>query len=122
MPSRTFADDRGVRWIVWQVGPAWVEKRSGTDRRVWTVEALERDAFERRDGIERRDGDSEDAARVKVKIPNHMVGGWLAFEGPGVRRRLSPIPAGWEQASEAELSSYCANATPARVRGGLLLE
>jgi hypothetical protein len=34
-----------------------------------------------------------------------VIHGWLAFEpvGGGEKRRLSPIPAGWERASDAEL-------------------
>jgi hypothetical protein len=34
-----------------------------------------------------------------------VIHGWLAFEpvGGGEKRRLSPIPAGWEKASETEL-------------------
>jgi hypothetical protein len=34
-----------------------------------------------------------------------VIHGWLAFEpvGGGEKRRLSPIPAGWERASEGEL-------------------
>ena len=120
MPSRRFIDDRGARWLVWAVGPAWAERRSGHDRRVWDAEALELAAFERRDGIERRDDDS--AGVPGVKIPKHLVGGWLAFEGPTGRRRLSPIPPGWEEASDADLASYCEKATEARVRSGRLLE
>jgi hypothetical protein len=84
------------------------------------AEALELAAFERRDGSDRRDDDSDGMPRVK--IPKHLVGGWLAFEGPSGRRRLAPIPTGWEEASEAELSAYWAKAVTVRVRGGRVIE
>ena len=124
MPARTFTDDLGIGWIVWQVGPAWAERRSGQDRRVLDVEALERDAFDRRHHGDRRGDhpDVESNGALRVKIPKHMVSGWLAFEGRAVRRRLSPIPSGWEEASDAELSCYCAKAKAARVLGGPLTE
>lgn len=120
MPSRRFIDESGVRCLVWAVGPAWAERRSGSERRVWDAEALELDAFERRHGGDRRADDSDGAPRAK--IPKHLVGGWLAFEGPSGRRRLAPIPTDWEQASEAELSAYWAKAVAVRVRGGPLIE
>lgn len=106
--------------MVWAVTPAWAERRTGHERRVWTVEALERDAFERRDGTDRRDGESDGVRRVK--IPKHLLGGWLTFEGPRGRRRLAPVPPGWPDATEADLSSYLAKATVARIRGGRLAE
>ncbi len=101
MLSRRFIDDSGNRWIVWQVGPAWAERRSGKDRRVMGAEALERAAFERREGGERRDDATGSVTRVR--IPEHLLEGWLAFEGPAGRRRLAPIPRDWEAATEAGL-------------------
>ena len=32
-----------------------------------------------------------------------LGGGWLTFDGPTSRRRLSPIPEGWESASQRQL-------------------
>jgi hypothetical protein len=44
------------------------------------------------------------AARAEDHLQN-VIHGWLAFEpaGGGQKRRLSPIPARWENATEAEL-------------------
>jgi hypothetical protein len=120
MPSRRFIDESGARWLVWEVGPAWAERRSGHDRRAWSAEALERAAFERRHTAERRVSESD--GMPHLRIPKHLVGGWLAFEGPTGRRRLSPIPPNWENATEAELASYHAKATVARLRAGPLTE
>ena len=43
-----------------------------------------------------------------------MENGWLTFEAAGNRRRLNPIPVGWERASIAELCAYCDRAQPVR--------
>lgn len=36
--------------------------------------------------------------------------GWLTFECTHERRRLAPIPNGWEEASAAQLRVYCGRA------------
>lgn len=41
-----------------------------------------------------------------------MRGGWLTFDAVDSRRRLVPIPDGWEQASLANLREYCLRAQP----------
>lgn len=32
-----------------------------------------------------------------------MEGGWLSFEGEDEKRRLAPVPPGWEEGTDAEL-------------------
>jgi hypothetical protein len=39
-----------------------------------------------------------------------MRDGWLTFECDGDRRRLAPIPRGWERLSTAELERLCKEA------------
>ncbi|HEX8672097.1 MAG TPA: hypothetical protein VF710_09420 [Longimicrobium sp.] len=41
-------------------------------------------------------------------------GGWLGFECEAERRRLAPVPAGWEEASDDDLRSMLARAQPNR--------
>ena len=42
--------------------------------------------------------------------------GWLCFESAlGEKRRLSPIPPGWEEVPDEELERLCLMASPARV-------
>ena len=41
-------------------------------------------------------------------------GGWLGFECEGERRRLAPVPAGWEEASDDDLRAMLARAQPNR--------
>ncbi len=122
MPSRTFVDDHGVEWMVWAVAPSWVERRTGRDRRGPTT--LERAVFdhlhpERRTHSRRR-GLSDSGPRVKISAD--LTGGWLAFEGRNERRRLTPIPEGWEGMSEAELAALSRKAVAVVVRRGRLIE
>jgi len=66
--------------------------------------------------------DFTDAAGVRWTVWNtvpfttgvvtSMQAGWLTFESSQGRRRLSPVPEGWERASVDRLSSYCADAQP----------
>jgi hypothetical protein len=44
-------------------------------------------------------------------VKPELRGGWLAFESHDEKRRLAPIPPGWETASEAELLALLARAT-----------
>jgi hypothetical protein len=58
-----------------------------------------------------------------VRAEEHLqsvIHGWLAFEsaGGGEKRRLSPIPARWEGATEAELERMLERADPVRSEGG----
>jgi len=49
---------------------------------------------------------SDPGKRPSLKVP----AGWLAFEGGGVRKRLTPIPPGWEQCDDTALEALCASA------------
>jgi hypothetical protein len=43
-------------------------------------------------------------------LPKELNAGWLTFESENLRKRLSPIPRGWEGASAERLQLYCAAA------------
>ncbi|HEX6036775.1 hypothetical protein [Longimicrobium sp.] len=47
-------------------------------------------------------------------LPDEMSAGWLCFESPGEKRRLYPIPDGWDRSPDAELWRLCQGALPAR--------
>ena len=51
-------------------------------------------------------------------LPETLAGGWLCFECTTEKRRLNPIPPGWEHGSEGELWGFCLGATPVRRRAG----
>ncbi|HET9426646.1 MAG TPA: hypothetical protein VFO55_14885 [Gemmatimonadaceae bacterium] len=50
------------------------------------------------------------------RLPDAFRSGWLAFECDGRKRRLSPIPADWDQLGDEELEELCADAEEASVR------
>ncbi len=58
-------------------------------------------------------GQHTTTARVAaVHLPDDMAEGWLAFDGPDGKRRSYPIPAGWDEMSDAELWTLCESAEP----------
>lgn len=47
-----------------------------------------------------------------LHLPDDMASGWLVFDGVAGKRRSYPIPAAWDQGSDAELWSLCEAAEP----------
>ena len=106
---RVFRDDTGTEWTAWEVQPGQfvigaAEQRTGRDRRVAPAPDP---IIERRRGDERR----VHPRRVLTLLGQELARGWLAFQAGGVRRRLSPVPAGWDQLPDANLAALCARAT-----------
>jgi hypothetical protein len=115
MAYRTFFDDQGVRWEVWAVRLQAAERRSGRDRRDRPMrDGVDPDLAGRRRGDRRQLHDHD---RPRLKIAERFAAGWLAFESPTERRRLAPIPVGWDGATESELRVMCARAGAPRGRG-----
>ena len=54
------------------------------------------------------------AASALRKVQPALAAGWLTFESSLGKRRLAPIPLGWERASVEQLESWCraASAVP----------
>jgi hypothetical protein len=107
MAHRSFTDKAGVHWDVWDVIPQWTERRSGEERRRPENEALDPPVLERRRKEPRR-GEGQDGSRIRIAAG--LSRGWLAFEAGRDKRRLAPVPPGWERLSEAELEALCATA------------
>ncbi len=95
MPYRTFADDQGKSWEIWEVRPTSVERR-GTDRReinpvLWA-------------GIERRlEGNRRQKLGARLEPSHPLAHGWLVFKSEDEKRRLAPIPPDWESCHGREL-------------------
>lgn len=95
MTYRTFADEQGRSWEIWDVRPERVERR-GTDRRqerpvLWP-------------GIERRAGPNRrQRPHASLDLTHPLARGWLAFKSEDEKRRLAPIPANWESYRGREL-------------------
>ncbi|MGH7603673.1 MAG: hypothetical protein ACRENK_06700 [Gemmatimonadaceae bacterium] len=104
MTHRQFKDQQGRLWDVWQVHPAAAERRY-SQRRV-RDEHLS-DAAERRSGLDRR---LENISRNPV-APEFTYG-WLCFETQGEKRRLAPVPEGWDRADDETIEQWCCVAKP----------
>jgi hypothetical protein len=64
--------------------------------------------------------------KALARLPGPFQQGWLCFDAPGEKRRLSPIPEGWETATDDELRRLRDQAiigpprtTPPEQRGGV---
>jgi hypothetical protein len=104
MTHRQFKDLDGKTWDVWQVHPSAIERRY-SERRVKEEDRMDR--AERRSGVERR---REALARNPVAA--EFVGGWLCFETVGEKRRLAPVPDGWDRADDDTIEQWCGVAKP----------
>jgi hypothetical protein len=108
MPIRSFRTGEGVTWQVWNVMPGlhdMHERRIGYDRR-------SPEPVIRYTGTERRS--SADRRKPPLFLSPQLATGWLTFECPTEKRRLTPIPQHWEELSEAELERLCGQASPVR--------
>ena len=106
MTYRQYRDEQDVMWQVWDIRPTEVARRlrtlsteSGPDLTTDTTESP---------GVL--------SATTRMAVSGELVGGWLCFESDREKRRLWPIPSGWELLSDAELTNLCASAaqTPER--------
>ena len=113
MSHRTFTDSNGVQWNAWAVVPQWADRRAGKDRRARSADDDDVDppVLEHRRRPDRRQGLPDQFPRIR--LAGGLDGGWIAFESARERRRLSPIPAGWETLPDAELERMCRSAAPA---------
>jgi hypothetical protein len=105
MGYRIFKDSHGTEWQTWDVVPRLGERRV-SDRRSRTAQPVHTD---RRSRTDRRVTTGH-----RSVLTSGLNGGWLCFEGPNEKRRLSPIPTDWMACNPQRLEQYCAEATPAR--------
>lgn len=59
---------------------------------------------------------ADDSGAVRSHLPGRMSDGWLCFESRRGKRRLAPIPQGWEALADAELDALCRAAAPVKPR------
>jgi hypothetical protein len=97
MSFREFVDSDGRSWEVWDVRPVAIERRLNDDRRL-------QPRF------------SEDRRRAELQFRMHgtLREGWLTFQSGSDKRRVSPIPEGWQELPEAGLVVLLALAVPQR--------
>jgi hypothetical protein len=97
MPCREFVDSRLITWTVWHVTVSRSERRHRVARR-----GEERPKSDRRRGVETR------PRRMRIAAP--LAAGWLCFECTTEKRRLVPVPPGWQRMSDRGLEELCARA------------
>jgi hypothetical protein len=97
MGYRSFKDSTGADWHAWDVVPQLAERRVA-DRRQG------REAISFRD---RRRAERRIMAGRRAVLSSGLADGWLCFEGPNEKRRLSPIPTDWSRCPDAQLQAYC---------------
>jgi hypothetical protein len=108
---RTFVDSAGRRWEVWLVTPAAAERRR-TDRRAKAGGSMaggggsHEGVSDRRITPERR----RNPFRRNLDVASEYSNGWLCFEGGGEKRRLAPVPDGWDQAGPDRLATWLQSA------------
>ena len=87
---RGFTDCTGVEWRVWEVFPSQGGDESAADQ----------------------------LSRTSLK-DTAFANGWLCFESPAEKRRLAPIPSGWQFGDAPYLEQMRDRAVPvvARRRG-----
>lgn len=83
---RGFTDSTGVEWRVWEVIPS-------------------------RAAI----GSTGTRSRTSLNSTPY-ANGWLCFECDAEKRRLAPIPEGWEHRPPAEIAKLLGQATPVQSR------
>jgi hypothetical protein len=93
--NREFTDVLGNQWTVWEVYPRLIERRLMRERR-----SLTRGTAERRHEFVGR-----------ATLPRQILGGWLAFQNDHERRRVMPVPDGWEALDDRELRALLALST-----------
>ena len=99
---RTFLDSRGKRWEVWRVTPAAAERRKADRRAAAGGSDAFKGALERRKTPERRRSPFQRTTAVSTEFSQ----GWLCFESEGEKRRLAPVPPGWDEAGPDRLSTW----------------
>jgi hypothetical protein len=98
MAYREFVDSYRIAWAVWYVAANRSERRARDTRR----------SEDRAKGDRRRRCESQ-TLRMRVSAP--LSAGWLCFESALEKRRLVPVPPGWQRMSDRGLEELCARAT-----------
>ena len=115
MGQRTFADSAGVTWSVSAIVPQLTERRL-SDRRATPSASIDFRA-DRRATPDRRH-----VREVRAPVREGFEMGWLVFDNGDEKRRLAPVPAGWEKMTSQELNALCARAKPSHQRWTRLVE
>jgi len=106
MGYRVFKDSRGTEWQTWDVVPR-LEDRRVSERRKVVAPPPHTDR--------RTNSDRRILMGPRSVLTAGLDSGWLCFEAPSEKRRLTPIPSDWLSCGVDCLEKYCAAAKPARL-------
>jgi len=120
MAHRSFTDPGGREWQAWDVTPQRLDRRETADRRA-AAEPDRRRQIDRQEAGNRRRQQRRSAASRRTlsrqpRLPRTHSDGWLCFQSSDEKRRLVPVPAGWERLSDDDLARLLNNARVARSR------
>lgn len=110
MSHHRFRDETGTWWEAWDVWPTSVERRERERREhaaLASYRQLPLGSAERR-----RSGERRRQSQPRAPVSSAFSSGWVVFQSPSERRRLAPVPHGWEAVGEADLRQLCRQATP----------
>ena len=99
MAHREFIDSQGRRWSVWNVDPAEADRALARARTEVMVE--DRSAIRH---------------QTRSLLHHGLASGWLCFEAEEEKRRLAPVPQGWDRLEPDELEGLCTSAEKVRGR------
>ena len=94
MTYREFQDEQGQHWEVWEIRPISIERRLNEERRRYPRLSDRRNA------------------NLELKLRGLHRDGWLTFQCGHQRRRLVPIPDGWDNLDDADLVTLLQRAAP----------
>lgn len=115
MSQRTFADSDGIYWSVTAIQPQLTERRL-SDRRALANGVVDFRA-ERRALPDRRR-----MRGVRAPVREGFEQGWLVFDNGDEKRRLAPVPVGWERMPTNQLQGLCDKARRSHQRSTRLVE
>ncbi len=94
MTYREFTDEQGQLWEVWEIRPISIERRLNEERRRYPRLSDRRNS------------------NLELKLRGSHRDGWLTFQCEHQRRRLVPIPEGWDSLPDSELVGLLERAAP----------
>lgn len=97
MPLREFADSLGQVWQAWDTHPTAIGHSAKGESAFTRFVA----------STAKREG------REATTVREQYAEGWLTFRFDNARRRLAPIPAGWDGADDLTLQRYLDSAIDA---------
>ncbi len=106
MAHREFLDAGGTQWTVWDVHPMAAMSM------LQSAALLDGSAAVPSGGR----GDQGVSRAANEYVEAALAAGWLCFESTTEKRRLAPIPSGWETLPTDSLTFLCGRASPV-VRG-----